>query len=258
LRGGRTHGPGGLAPRTVRYLHQILRAALADAVRRGDLQANPALAADPPTARAARARVFRTWSPEELSRFLESAKDDRFYTAFRLAAMTGMRRSEVLGVRRCDVDLERAELHVVQTIVEVAHVPQVSQPKTDHGRRTIALDTTTTAILREHCAAQIARGRVSSATSEDLLFQEDGKPIHPAVFSYAFVRRVWLAGVPRIRLHDLRHGHASHALRVGVHPKVVSERLGHSTVALTLDVYSHVVPTLQREAADAIAALVDS
>jgi integrase len=255
LRDGRRDGGGGLSARTVRYLHTILNKAFADAVRAGHILSNPGGAADPPSPRAARSPVFPVWAPAELARFLESAKGDPRYVAFHLAAATGLRRGELLGLRWCDIDEAAGELHVVQAIVEVAHQPRISPPKTERSRRLVALDAKTCELLARHRATVSARR--TDMDDQSLVFSSDrGDPIHPALFSYYFQRRVKLAGVRRIRLHDLRHTHATHALQAGIHPKVVSERLGHSTITITLDTYSHVLPSMQREAAEAVAALI--
>jgi integrase len=255
LRQGRRDGGGGLSPRTVRYLHTILNKALSDAFRAGHILANPGAAADPPSPRATRAPVFPVWSPAELARFLESAKEDPHYIAFHLAAATGLRRGELLGLRWCDIDASTGELHVVQTVIEVGHEARISPPKTERSRRLVALDAKTCELLAHHRAT--AAGQTAKLDDYGLVFcTSSGDPIHPALFSYYFQRRVSLAGVQRIRLHDLRHTHATHALRAGVHPKVVSERLGHSTITITLDTYSHVLPSMQREAAEAVAALL--
>ena len=256
LSNGRRRAGGGLSARTVRYLHTILNRAMADAVRSGEIATNPAGTADPPSSHAARARIFPVWSPAELARFLKSAERDELYVAFRVAATTGLRRGEVLGLRWCDFDSTRQQLQIVQAVVEVAHEPHVTTPKTERSRRLVALDAKTSQLLTQH------RARVTAEHPDlhdhALVFAtKDQRPIHPAVFSYRFQRRVHLAGLPRIRLHDLRHTHATHALRLGIHPKVVSERLGHSSVMTTLETYSHVVPSMQREAAEAIAALAE-
>jgi integrase len=252
LRAGRRDGRGGLSPRTVRYAHAILRKALSDAVRLGYLEKNPTLAADPPSARAARARQFPTWDPGDLRRFLNFVRGDRFYAAFYLAAASGMRRGELLGLRWCDLDLDAQQLSVVQCVVEVAHEVRVGPPKSDRSRRMIALDEKTTAVLAEHKRSQEDERKKRGeklAPHEFVFAAEDGSPIHPACFSQIFGRRVEAAQVPRIRFHDLRHTHATLALRAHVHPKIVSERLGHSTVSITLDTYSHCIPSMQREAA---------
>jgi integrase len=259
LRDGRKDGRGGLSPRTVRYVHGILRKAFADAVRLGYVEANPCLAADPPSARAAKARQFPTWSPDDLRRFLDSVREDQHYAAFYLAVASGMRRGEVLGLRWCDLDLEAQQLSVVQCVIEVAHAVRVGPPKSERSRRMIALDAKTVAVLAEHKRAEKEKRlkRGGRLAPHELVFtHRDGSPIHPACFSQTFNRRVATAHVPRIRFHDLRHTHATLALRARVHPKIVSERLGHSTVAITLDIYSHCIPSLQREAAEAIGALL--
>jgi integrase len=261
LRSGRKDRTRGVGPRSVRYAHMILKRALADAVRLGLLETNAALAADPPSARAARAAPRPTWSAEELRRFLAVASEEPYYAAFYLAAATGVRRSELLGVRWSDLDLESAEMRVVQTLIVLGRELYVGPPKTDRGRRVIALDETTVAVLRRHRVDQEehawAVGRV--ITQSVLVFAKpDGSPIHPAVFAYYFQQCVRRADVPRIVVHDLRHTHATLALQLGIHPKIVSERLGHSSVMITLDTYSHAVPSMQRQAAEAIAGLLQT
>lgn len=256
---GRRDKRGGLSPRTVRYVHTILQRALSDAVRLRLLDVNPALGADPPSPRAARSPVFPIWSPSELRQFLLAARGDKHYAAFHLAASTGLRRSELLGLRWCDLDLDGGQLQVVQTVIEVGREVCIGLPKTDRSRRAVALDTRTVQVLREYRAAVERRPEPGSppTDAEGLIFTgPGGRPIHPTLFSYYFQRRVQAAGVRRIRFHDLRHTHATHALRAGIHPKVVSERLGHSSITVTLDTYSHALPNMQREAAEAIAALI--
>jgi integrase len=257
LRNGRRDRGGALSSRTVRYLHTILNRSLADAVRAGHISVNPAQAADPPSAKAARPRVFPVWTPEELARFLKSALDDPHYVAFRLLSATGLRRGELLGLRWADVDSDSRQLHVVQAVVEVDHEARISPPKTERSRRVVALDASTADVLARH--REEAQAREPNLDEQALIFANPtGAPIHPALLSYYFQRRVRLSGVRRIRLHDLRHTHATHALQLGVHPKIVSERLGHSTITITLDTYSHVLPSMQREAAEAVAALVNA
>lgn len=260
LRSGSRDRSRGVGPRTVRYAHTILRRALADAVRLGVVDTNAALSADPPSARAARAAPRPTWSVEELGRFLANARDDPYYAAYYVAVATGVRRSELLGLRWCDLDLERREMRVVQTLIVLGCDLCVGLPKSDSGRRLIALDETTVEVLAGHRLVQEERawaiGRQSG--SADLVFAKpDGSPIHPAVFAYHFQRRVSRAGVSRIVVHDLRHTHATLALQLGIHPKIVSERLGHSSVMVTIDLYSHATASLQRDAATAIGSLLD-
>lgn len=134
-----------------------------------------------------------------------------------------------------------------------------STPKTAKGRRLIALDLATVAALRAHRKAQLEERLAWGGRYEDngLVFAwENGKPIHPDRLSQQFDRYIEKLGLPDIRLHDLRHTYATLALRAGIHPKVVSERLGHSTISITLDTYSHAIPAMQEEAAEKVARLV--
>lgn len=170
-----------------------------------------------------------------------------------------MRRGEILGLRWSDVDLESSRLSVRQTLISVGYQIRVSEPKTAKSRRSISLDATTVRALRVHRANQLEeRLRAGDAYQPfDLVFAtEDGGYVHPDGFGKAFKRLQRGAGLPTIRFHDLRHTHASLALQAGVHPSVVSERLGHSTVAMTLDTYTHVIPALQEQAAATVAELV--
>jgi integrase len=148
LESGRRHRSGGLSARSVRYVHTLLKKAYADAVRLGYVDRNPIALTDPPTLKAARARVRPPWTPEELAAFLSAAQMDPLYPAYHLAAYTGMRRGEVLGLRWSDVDFEGRQLQVIQTIVEAGHEPTIGEPKSDRSRRVIALDDGTVAVLR--------------------------------------------------------------------------------------------------------------
>jgi integrase len=254
LRAGRCDGAGGLSARTVRYVHTIVRRALADAVRKGLVARNVADLADPPSVSEAKAPTMRTWTADEVAAYLAHVHDDRLSAAWQLLATTGARRGEVLGARWRDLDLARGRWSIVQTVIESG----VSRPK--GGRtRNVALDAGTIEALRAHRRAQAAEKLGFGPAYDDhgLVFcREDGTPLEPRTFSRAFGRHVELAELPRIRLHDLRHTWATLALGAGVHPKVVSERLGHASIAITLDVYSHVSAGLQQDAADTVAALL--
>jgi integrase len=256
---GRRDGQGGLSPRTVRYVHTVLRLALSRAWRHGLTATNPALAAEPPSARAAQSYAFAVWSPLELRRFLAAARHHPHYAAFHLAASTGLRRGELLGLRWSDLNLDQAYLQVIQNVVRVGNSVLVQTPKSARSRRRVDLDRQTVNILRSHEVLQRVhiKERDGSDFYTDFVFStKPGVPMHPELLSYFFNRAVRIAGLRRIRLHDLRHTHATHALQAGIHPKIVSERLGHSSVSITLDTYSHVLPSMQRDAAEAVAALV--
>ena len=231
---------GGLAPTSVRRVHATLHRALRDAVRWGLLADNPANRSDPPKPRPPE---LAAWGPRELRAFLEAIEGDELFPLFFLLAMTGLRRGEALGLRWDDVDLAGRRLAIRQTVVEVGSRIIVSSPKTARGRRVVALDAGTAAVL------------VGLERAGDLVFS-DGEPLRPTAVSKRFTALVKKSGLPRIRLHDLRHTHATLALQAGVHPKVVSERLGHSTVAFTLDIYSHVLGHMQSEAATQVASIV--
>ncbi len=202
---------------------------------------------------------MRAWNADQLRYFLGHIEGHPLHVAFLLAAMTGMRRGEVLGVRWSDVDLETGRLAVRQTLVAVAYEICLSTPKS-HQSRVIDLDTHTCDQIRLHDerqrAARVAWGP-GYRSGNDLVFtREDGSPIHPHSFSQTFEKLVRSSELPRIRLHDLRHTHASIALRAGVPVKVISERLGHEAPGFTLKQYAHVIPGMQAEAAALVASLV--
>ena len=255
---GRTDERGGLSPKTVRYIHNTLQKALGDAERKQLVPRNVARAADPPKLGPAR-REMRTWTATELRTFLAALREHRLYAAFLLAATTGMRRGEVLGLRWRDVDFANRRVLVRQTLTSVNYALSFSEPKTRRSRRSVAIDPVTLAGLRHHRRQQQLERTAfgDSYEDHDLVFaKEHGEPTHPDFFSQTFNRAVARLSIPRIRLHDLRHTYATLALTARVDAKVVSERLGHSTVAFTQDTYMHTVPALHDAAADEVADLI--
>ncbi len=208
-----------------------------------------------------RRNEMKTWNASELATFLSSVQGDRLYGLWRLAATTGVRRGELLGLRWADVDLERATVRIVRAYVRGAGGLHYGEPKTASGRRMIALDPVTVGVVRSHRARQAEERLAWGAGYQDgdLLFaRENGTPLDPDSVTGFFERIVRELRLPRIRLHDLRHTHATLALSAGIHPKVVQERLGHSSIAMTLDLYSHSIPAMQADAADRIAALIEA
>lgn len=259
-----------LSPRTVRYVHTIIRRALKDAVRQRLVVVNVALDADPPTAKMAAeaAPEMRTWSASELDRFLSATKNDRYGPAWLFLATTAMRRGEALGLRWGDISLDStpATVTVRRAAIVLGHRRESGKTKTGKDRL-IELDAHTVTVLKTWRARQ-AQERLlvgpGYQTAEDLIFTlPDGRGYHPERFSREFERKQATynrlnptAPLPRLRLHDLRHTWAALALQAGVHPKVVQERLGHSSIATTMNVYSHVLPGMQSEAATLVSDMI--
>jgi integrase len=256
---GAKSGKKGLSPMTVHHVHSCLHKALKDAVRWGRIARNPLDSADPPRKNGDGTTEMKTWTKEQLRAFLDSAKDDRLYPLWHTIAFTGMRRGEALGLRWSDVDFEKARLSVRRALIPTNRDVVISEPKTAKGRRVIALDPATVEVLKAQAARQAdERSEWDELWVEtDLVFTaENGEALDPESASRWWRQAVKKAMLPKIRLHDLRHTHATLALQAGIHPKVVSERLGHATVSITLDTYSHAIPAMQEEAAALIAGLV--
>jgi integrase len=202
-----------------------------------------------------------TWSDTQARAFLDAVAGDRLYSMWVLFLTTGVRRGELAGLRWGDVDLDRATMAIVRNRVSAGRGKAVSthQPKTRRGRRNVALDVTSVAVLRAHRTAQIEeRMRLGPAWVDSgyVFCGIDGAALHPDTITATFKSIIRNLDVPQIRLHDLRHTSATLALKAGIHPKVVSERLGHATVSITLDLYSHVLDGMQAEAAEQIGAVV--
>jgi integrase len=245
----------GLSPRSVRYQHVVLHKALQTAMKWGLVARNVADGVDVPRARQAE---IQTWDEYEVGRFLEVAKDSRYYALFHTALFTGMRRSELLALQWRDIDFH--QIHVNRSLHQLAKGSYVfGQPKSARSRRTIALSPSSVIVLKDHRDRQEGIRAVLGMPSkgDDLVFSSpEGKPLRPNTVSRAWAALASRAGVRVIRLHDARHTHASLMLKQGVHPKIVQERLGHASVQITLDTYSHVAPGLQEAAAESFDKLV--
>jgi integrase len=245
----------GLAAKTIRNVHGVLHRALRDAARWGLVARNVADLADPP--KTVRPEI-KTWTATEVRSFLAATSEDRLSAMWIVMASTGMRRSEVLGLRWPSVDFEARRVAVVDTVVNINHQAtlRLRETKTAGSRRTVALDASTTAALKSHRTRQIAeRLRAGTAwrNEHDLVFcREDGTLLRPNWVTTTFQRTAMKQGLEPIGPHGLRHTWATLALQAGVPAKVVSERLGHSSVGMTLDRYSHVLPTMQEDAAEAV------
>jgi integrase len=256
LEGGRKNGAGALSPKTIRNIHGTLHKALDDAVRWGRIARNPAAQADPPKAVSPEMRI---WTAEQLRGFLDHVQGDRLVAAWYLLATTGMRRGELLGLRWLDVDLDAGFLSVRQTRVSVDYEVAVGTPKTERATRTIALDSSTVAVLREHRTRQLEERLAwgPAWTDTGLVFtREDGTEIHPQRLSGWFRRLAASSGLPPIRLHDVRHSYATALIKAGQPIKVVSQRIGHASPTITMAIYQHVLPSDDVEAAAAGARLI--
>jgi integrase len=255
---GRGQDKPGLSPASVRRINATLHRALRDAVRWNRLTRNPVDFADPPRLGMTQAEM-KVWSATELRQFLGHERESRLYALWLVLATTGMRRGEILGLKWTDLDLEARRVSINKTRVMLGYAAHTSEPKTRRGRRMIALDPATCAGLKEHGRRQKAERLAFGSQWKDtgyVFTKKDGEPLHPERVTRLFLSASKKAGLPHIRLHDLRHSYATLALAAGIHPKVVSERLGHANIAITLDTYSHSIPALSEEAASQVAALV--
>jgi integrase len=256
---GAKNGRKGISPMTIHHVHACLHKACKDAVRWGHISRNPLDAADPPRKKGDGSKEMQTWTAEQLKAFLDSVKDDRLAALWHTIAMTGMRRGEALGLRWTDIDLENARLAVRRALIPTNREVVVSEPKTAKGRRVIAIDPGTVEVLKGQAARQLDEQKQWDAAWVDSAYvftAENGAALDPESVTRYFRQAVAKSMLPPIRLHDLRHTHATLALQAGIHPKVVSERLGHATISITLDTYSHAIPAMQEEAATLIAELV--
>ncbi|MGH2724417.1 MAG: tyrosine-type recombinase/integrase [Actinomycetota bacterium] len=245
---------GTLAAGTVLNLHLVLTQALGQAHRWGLIPTNPAAAAQPPRPRRAEPVV-----PDAalVTRLLREVQGTWFAVPVTMAIATGMRRGEVLGLRWSDLDVGLTVAHVRRSLQVVRGELLFAEPKTRRSRRSVPLPSLVRPLLADHRRDQEAR-REEAEVWEDhdlVLDRGNGRPVNPGTLSSGWHRFCRLRGLPPVRFHDLRHGHATLMLLQGVHPKVVSERLGHANIGITLDIYSHVLPTMQAEAVRAFDAL---
>jgi integrase len=246
---GRRKGDGGLSPRTVRQMHAIIKSALTQAVKWELLVRNPAAAVrGPKVSRVA----MQTYDLEQTVELIEASRGQRVFIPTLLAVLGGLRRGEIAALRWRHVDLAATQLAVVQSAEQTKGGVRYKEPKSGRAR-TIALSATLVTELKTHRIRQAEELlQFGNRISDDdfVVMQADGSPLRPHSLGQEWVR--FLArykALPRIRFHDLRHAHATHLLSSGVHPKVASERLGHSKVGITLDLYSHVLPNMQADAA---------
>jgi len=252
LASGHRKAKRGLSALTVRHHHRVLFQALRQAVRWQLVARNVAEAVTPP--KAARKEI-QALDAAQVSKVIAAATGTPIALPVLIAATTGLRRGEILGLRWRDIDLDRARLHVAQVLEETRKGVAVKEPKTARSRRTVTLPALAVEALRKHRAEQAeTRLMLGLGKDDDMLALGDplGNPTRPSNLAKPFNRIVRKAGVPRVSFHALRHSHATLLLKAGTNPKIVSERLGHAGVAITLDTYSHVLPGMQENVAEAI------
>jgi integrase len=256
--GGRRDGKeGGLSPQTRRHLHGVLGAALRRAVKQQLIIRNPCAAFDKNDLPKVETRKMETLSTEQSLRLLDAVRHSHIYWPVLIALATGARRGEILALRWRNFDLDNGTMRIVASLEQTKTGLRFKSTKTVASRRTVTLPSFAVEELRrrkhEQATSLLALG--VRQTGETLVCaRQDGAPLQPQSLTHEFPRFLARLGTdfPRIRFHDLRHSHATQLLSEGVHPKVAQERLGHSTVTTTLDLYSHVAETMQKDAADRI------
>lgn len=255
LESGRRDGKGGLAPRTVHHMRRVLVKALNQALAWDLIKKNPAMATRPP-------KIERTamlaYDVKQTAELLEALRSTRLFISVVMAVMCGLRRGEIIALRWRHIDLQNGVVSVRESAEQTADGVRYKEPKSGKAR-TVALSSTVLVELRRHRAKQaeelLKLGKKPEPDSF-VIAQADGSPLQPRSLTHEWVRIVAKTSLPRIRFHDLRHTHASQLLSAGVHPKIASERLGHSTIGITLDLYSHVMPGMQANAAEQVDAAI--
>jgi integrase len=249
LSSGHRKGKGGLAPSTVRYLHVILKASMRQAVRWQILARNPVDAVDPPKIERT---AMNTYDLAQTADLIEATRGTRMTITVILAVLCGLRRGEIAALRWRNINLDAAQLAVTESAEQTKAGVRYKTPKSGKGR-TVALSARVVNELRSHRvqqAQELLKLGVPLMDDAFVVAQADGSPLQPRTITHQW--HLLLANnkaLPRIRFHDLRHAHATHMLASGVHPKIASERLGHSKVGITMDLYSHVMPGMQEDAA---------
>ena len=233
----------GLSPRLRELTHAVLRRSLEQAVRLNLLLKNPCDSVDKPRVPK---KSMKTFSADDVRQFLTAARSNRLFALYQVAVTTGLRQGELLGLQWSDVDFEHRCINVRNTLQEDCGRFQLGEPKTNTSRRRVDLPNFVSVGLRDHRKRMIAEGNPGPW----LFCDTAGGPLRKSNLTRRdFHPLVASAGLPRIRFHDLRHTAATLSLLAGIHPKVVQEMLGHASITITLDLYSHVLPSMQLDAA---------
>jgi integrase len=247
LKNGRTNGRG-LSPRTVHHCHRILKQALKQAVRWQILPTNPADSVDPPKVERS---TMQTYDVAQTAKLIDIMRGSTLFVPTLLAALCGLRRGEIAALRWASVNLELAQLAVIQSAEQLNNTVRLKEPKS--GRvRTVALPSLVVQELRAHRLERseaLLRLGIRLSDEHFVCCHDDASMMRPTYLTHQWLKQIRKSGLPIRRLHDLRHTHATQLLASGIHPKIASERLGHSKVGITLDLYSHVLPGMQEDAA---------
>ncbi len=259
LKNGKVNKSGGLSARTVMYHHRIISKALKQAVLLDMIARNVADLIKPPRISK---KTMNTMSPLEVDRFLDVARETDYFVFFATLLYTGLRRGELLALRWRNLNLPAGKLTVVETAYKLDNGEYLlKEPKTASSRRSVTLPASLVELFKAYRADQellrIQLG-VGLELNDFVFIRPDGTPINPNAVTLAFKRILKRAGLKGYRVHDLRHTHATLMLMAGVHPKIVSERLGHASISITLDTYSHVLPSMQEEAAEKFDGIFDA
>lgn len=249
LKGGKFDGTG-LSAQSVKHHHRLISKALKDAVKWQFIARNVAEAVTPPKTKKIE---MQTWDNDQVKAFLELAKDSRYYSVYLSAIYTGVRQGEGLGIRWQDVDYENLTIYIRQSLQPIKGKGLIFKEPKNGKSRSIAITEILLDEFKKIYEQQVELKKLfgSEYHDFDLVFAlKDGRPIQPAELGRDFRKIVDASNLPKIRFHDLRHTHATLMLKQGVHPKVVSERLGHSTIGITMDTYTHVLPNMQKEGAN--------
>jgi len=251
---GRRDGRGGLSPGTVRYMHAVLRAALRQAVKWSTLTRNPVDSVTPPRLER---RSMGVLDAGQTALLLSRCISSRMFIPVLLGALCGLRRGEIMALKWRAIDLSTARMSVSESMEQTSAGTRLKETKSGRGRN-VALPSLVVEELRKHQlrqAEELLQLGIRAGGDTFVVTREDGMPILPSSLTTRFAELLRaIPELPRIRFHDLRHSHATHLLMAGVHPKIAQERLGHSSIGVTLDLYSHVLPGMQEGAA----AMVDA
>ena len=254
----------GLSSAYVRRMHEILKMLLKTAYRYDFLMKDIGARIDPPQLIQKKMDV---WSVQQVNDFLKHTKHSRYHPVFFLAAYTGMRKGEIIALHWDDIDFEEKTISINKTLYKIKDRFLLQEPKTLNSVRTIYIDDDIVSVLkRQRVKQNIEKLRAGGCVQDGGLYQdsnlvfaqENGSFIHPTSVNALFLQYIRQTDIPRIRFHDLRHTHATILLQMGVNPKVVSERLGHSSVKITLDVYSHVLPSMKKDLSEQFSKMMKS